>query len=74
MKMLFRDEERTYEIEINEKEVVVCDRFEGERFSMSRYGFIRFLDWMVEEVRPAKIKGTESQNHDLWDISGTDKK
>tara|TARA_E500000331_G_scaffold340291_1_gene371434 strand:- start:23 stop:247 length:225 start_codon:yes stop_codon:yes gene_type:complete len=74
MKMMFRDQKRIYEVEVNKDEVVICDKFEGEKLSMSRHGFRNFLEWMSEETRPWKKESVESQTIDVWDLSVTDKK
>jgi len=74
MKMMFRDQKRVYEVEVKENEVIICDKFEGEKISMSRYGFRRFLEWMSEETRPWQRASSESQTVDVWDLSATDKK
>jgi len=74
MKMIFRDKTKAYEVEIKESEVSICDYETGEKVSMTRYGFQRFIEWMTEEVGLCNIEDKRDQEIDVWDMSIIDKK
>jgi len=71
MKMMFRDNDRVYEIEVNKESIVIEDKAMSEKLTMSRHGFAGFLEWMSAEMKP-RVTRKEIGEFDIWDLSSFD--